>query len=43
MLIKLFALFCILFTGRKFTLITAATSALAENIIADVIDMLEEN
>jgi len=42
MLIKLFALFCILFTGRKFILITAATSALAENIIADVIDMLEE-
>ena len=42
MLIKLFALFCILFTTRKFILITAATSALAENIIADVIDMLEE-
>jgi len=30
------------FYCRKFILITAATSALAENIIADVIDMLEE-
>lgn len=41
-LMKIFILFCILFTKRKFILIIGATASLAENIIADVIDMLEE-
>lgn len=41
-LMKLFILYLILFTKRKFILITAATAALAENIIADVVDMLNE-
>lgn len=41
-LMKLFILYCILFTTRKFILITCSTATLAENIIADVIDMLEE-
>lgn len=41
-LIKLFILYCILFTNRKFILVMSATATLAENIIADVVDMLEE-
>lgn len=41
--IKLFILFCILFTKRKFILVTSSTAALAENIIADVVDMLNES
>lgn len=41
-LIKLFVLYCILFTDRKFILITASTAKMAENIIADIFDMLEE-
>lgn len=40
--IKLFILFCILFTQKKFILIISATATLAENILSDVIDMLEE-
>lgn len=40
--IKLFILYCILFTDRKFILVMAATATLAENIIADVFDMLRE-
>ena len=42
-LMKLFLVYCILFTDKKFLLILAATAKLAENIIADVIDMLEED
>lgn len=42
-LIKLFILYVILFTDRKFVLICSATATLAENIIADVIDMLDES
>lgn len=41
-LMKVFILYCILFTKKKFILIIAARAELAENIISDVIDMLEE-
>lgn len=39
-LIKLFILYIILFTKRKFILITAKTAGMAENILADAFDML---
>lgn len=41
-LIKLFCLFVILFTNRKFILIVCSTATHAENIIADIFDFLEE-
>jgi hypothetical protein len=41
-LMKIFILYCILFTKKKFILVIAARAELAENIISDVIDMLEE-
>jgi len=41
-LLKIFVVYCILFTNKKFILVVAATAKLAENIIADVVDMLEE-
>lgn len=41
-IIKLFILYCILFTKKKFILILSANQALAINIIADVMDMLNE-
>lgn len=41
-LVKLFVVFCILFTNKKFILIISATAKLAENILSDVMDMLEE-
>jgi len=40
--VKLFILFCILFTEKKFILVFGDTAEHAENIIADVIDMLDE-
>ena len=40
--IKLYVLFCILYTNKKFILIIGATATLAENILSDIIDMLEE-
>lgn len=40
--VKLFLIYSILFTSKKFILVVAANAALAENIVADVIDMLEE-
>lgn len=40
--IKLFILYCILFTNRKFILILAENQTKANNILSDVIDMLEE-
>ncbi|PKH45099.1 hypothetical protein KKB3_01333, partial [Dehalococcoides mccartyi] len=40
--IKIFVLFCILFTKKKFILIISNTATLAENILSDIIDMLEE-
>lgn len=41
-LLKIFIVWVILFTKKKFILITAANSSLAENVLADVIDMLDE-
>lgn len=41
-LMKLFIMYCILFTGKKFILIISASAKLAENILSDVQDMLEE-
>lgn len=42
-LVKLFILYCILFTDRKFILVISKTSTKAEAIISDVIDMLNES
>lgn len=42
-LIKLFVLFCVLFTKRKFILIISDIGDKAENILADVVDMLNES
>lgn len=41
-LVKLFVLYCILFTSKRFILIISSTAGLAENILADVVDMLNE-
>lgn len=41
-LMKLFMLWCILLTDRKFFLIIGATAARAENILSDIADMLDE-
>lgn len=41
-LIKLYIVYCILFTKKKFILVLAAIDDKAEAIIADVIDMLDE-
>ena len=41
-LVKLFILYCILFTNKKFILILAENQTKANNILADVIDMLQE-
>lgn len=41
-LIKIYILYCILFTNKKFILIISSTATLAENILSDVIDMLNE-
>lgn len=41
-LIKLFILFCILYTKKKFILVTASTEQHAINILSDVVDMLDE-
>ncbi|RKX65259.1 MAG: hypothetical protein DRP42_05050 [Tenericutes bacterium] len=41
-LIKIFLVYTILFTKKKFLLIISAKATLAENILADVVDMLEE-
>lgn len=40
--IKLFILYCILYTDRKFILVFSATAQHARNILADVVDMLDE-
>lgn len=40
--IKLFILYCVLFTKRKFILIISDTASKAENILADITDMLNE-
>jgi hypothetical protein len=41
-LIKLFILFCVLFTKKKFILVICSTQGHAENLLADVEDMLNE-
>jgi len=41
-LMKIFIVYCILFTNRKFILVISETAKNAENILSDVIDMLEE-
>ena len=41
-LMKIFIMYCILFTSKKFILIISAKASLAENILADVTDMLDE-
>lgn len=42
-LIKIFIVFTIFFTKKKFILVTSSTATLAENIISDVADMLNES
>lgn len=42
MLIKVFILYCILFTQKKFILIICGTQTKANNIISDISSMLEE-
>lgn len=42
-LVKIFIVYCLLFTDKKFILIISATAKLAENILSDVMDMLEES
>lgn len=42
MLMKIFILYCILFTTRKFILIICENQSKANNILADIIDMLNE-
>jgi len=41
-LIKIFIVYCILFTNKKFILIISASAKLAEAIVADIADMLDE-
>jgi hypothetical protein len=41
-LVKIFIIYCILFTKKKFILIISAKASLAENILSDVMDMLSE-
>ena len=41
-LMKLFLLYCILFTSRKFILVLAENTTKAINIVSDVMDMLSE-
>lgn len=42
MVVKLFILYCILFTRKQFILVLCETTSKAKNIIADVMDMLDE-
>jgi hypothetical protein len=41
-LIKIYILYCILFTQKRFILIISATATLAENILSDIVDFLNE-
>ena len=41
-LMKIFIVYCILFTKKRFILIATTKASLAENILSDVIGMLEE-
>ena len=42
MLIKIFVLYCILFTKKQFILVICGTEGKAKNIIADIMGMLDE-
>lgn len=42
-LIKLFIVYCVLFTQKRFILIVGSTSTLAENILSDVMKMLSSD
>lgn len=42
-ILKLYVLYCILFTDRRFILIVCNTQSLAENFLADVISMLSND
>lgn len=42
MLMKLFILYCILFTSKKFIIVFCENQSKSENIISDVMDMLNE-
>lgn len=42
-IVKLFILYCILFTKKKFILIIGSTESNAENILSDVMEMLVED
>ena len=39
---KIFVMYCILFTKRRFILIIGNTATLAEHFVADIVDMLDE-
>lgn len=41
-LMKIFIIYCILYTSKKFILIISARAGLAQNILSDIVDMLEE-
>lgn len=41
--IKIFVMYCILFTKRQFILVIGNTASLAEHVIADITDMLDES
>jgi hypothetical protein len=43
LLLKLFVIYCILFTDRRFILVVCNTATLAENFIADVVDTLSSS
>jgi hypothetical protein len=43
MLMKLFILYCILFTTRKFILVLCENQTKANNLISDIVDMLNED
>lgn len=41
-LIKIYVLWCILFSNKRFILVISSTASLATNIISDIADMLDE-
>lgn len=42
-MVKLYIVYCIIFTRKRFITIICATSGLAENVLADVADMLDSS
>lgn len=43
LVLKLFVIYCVLFTDRRFILVVCNTASLAENFVADVLDTLESS